>query len=379
MLEQEEKSVYLFCTEGSSDKEYHAHLRRQGDGWTVQYANGPRGRVGQTKLKTASALPFSDAAKAFEALVKSKIKSGYTESSTGVRFTNTDLSDRASGHIQQLPSSINEDAAVALLSNPQWAAQEKANGERRTVEVNSLGEVKGINKLGLYVNIPETWVAEFNALGAGTYDGEQVGDVFFAFDQVRAKDKDLKDLGFEQRYQILLGSLSKSAGQTPSIKLLTAAFSSTEKESLLKTIKTENLEGMVFKHMDAKYTAGRSDHALKYKLQESSTCIVIAKNQQRSVQIGLLNTSGAITSVGNVTIPANHEVPNPEDLVEVQYLYFNPSSSFEQPVYLGKRNDIQKHEANFLQVKRLKPGVEIDGDGHRISIDSDNSRERMRC
>jgi bifunctional non-homologous end joining protein LigD len=371
----EEKSVYLFCTEGGSNKEYHAHLRQMGPGWVVQFANGPRGRVGQTKLNSKTEAPkdFAYASKVFEDLVKSKQKSGYTPDKSGVRFTNTEHAKDASGHAQQLPTSIDEESALKLNAHPGFGAQEKANGERRTIEITE-SAVRGINKLGLYTNIPETWVSEFRALGPAVFDGEQIGEHFHVFDMLSENGKSLKELGFAQRYDRLVKSLEGMSHAVPSIKLLKTAFTQAEKEALLKEIETSNREGLVYKHLASSYDAGRSQAALKYKLLESSTCIVVRRNEQRSVQVGLLNASQDLVALGNVTIPANQPIPQESDLLEVQYLYFNPGGSFEQPTSLGIRNDITREECNFSQVTRLKPGVFMDENGVRDLAESQDQQ-----
>jgi bifunctional non-homologous end joining protein LigD len=370
-----EKSIYLYCTEGGSDKEYHAHLRRAGDGWMVQYANGPRGRVGQSKNKLAAPVSFEEASKAYDALVKSKIKGGYTEAESGVRFTNTEHAHRASGHVQQLPTAVDEGEADALNHDDQWGAQEKANGERRTIEVLG-GVVRGINKLGL-------WVSEFgvarkddasSAIRDVVFDGEQVGNAYYVFDMLKDGAQDLKGLPFSERYARMEKTLRDCAHLTPSVQLLRCAFTTESKLELLARVEDQNLEGIVYKHKDAFYDAGRSASCLKYKLVESATCIVLAQNAQRSVQLGLLGEDGQIAAVGNVTIPANHAIPAPEDLVEVEYLYYNPGGAFEQPTYLGRRNDILREEARLSQVTRLKPGVSMDGNGSRIARSIERSR-----
>jgi bifunctional non-homologous end joining protein LigD len=267
-----EKSIYLFCTEGGSDKEYHAHLRAMGNGWIVQYANGPRGRVGQSKNKFEAPTTLEAATKVYNDLVKSKMKGGYTEAESGVRFTNTEHAARASGHAQQLPTSISEQQAQALDRDDDWCSQEKANGERRTVEVKG-SEVRGINKLGLYVNIPETWVAEFRAFGDVTFDGEHVGDTLHVFDLLVNDGKDIKGQPFSRRYAVLEKLVEGMNNVSPSIKILKASFTTEDKRALVQEIKDGNREGMVYKNVRAPYDSGRSDDALKFKLVESSSCM----------------------------------------------------------------------------------------------------------
>jgi bifunctional non-homologous end joining protein LigD len=55
---------------------------------------------------------------------------------------------------------------------------------------------------------------------------------------------------------------------------------------------------------------------------------------------------------GNVTIPANHSIPRVGEVVEVQFLYAHRESDvLVQPVYLGKRDDVDADECRVSQLK----------------------------
>ncbi|EUA70299.1 ATP-dependent DNA ligase domain protein [Mycobacteroides abscessus subsp. bolletii 1513] len=71
-------------------------------------------------------------------------------------------------------------------------------------------------------------------------------------------------------------------------------------------------------------------------------------NTQRSVGLSLLGENGW-QPVGNVTIPANHDVPSVGAVVEVRYLYAAPA--LVQPVYLGERSDVEPPECVTAQLK----------------------------
>ncbi|HWS28308.1 MAG TPA: hypothetical protein VN259_17235 [Xanthomonadales bacterium] len=359
-----ERSITLYCREGSSDKVYQVHLRAHADGWVVDYANGPRGKALRPGTKTDTPVSLKEAEAIYDKLVKSKMKGGYTEDQSGARYTRSELAGRVSGHAQQLPSAIDRETCDHLLNDPDWAMQEKANGERRTLLVKD-GQVQGVNKLGLLVDVPESWVSEFGRLFSADIDGEQVGEDFFAFDLLRLGELDLRQESFDTRYTTLASLVDTHQPILRSLHLLTASLSSDVKRAHFQSIGSDSREGVVFKRRDAPYQAGRSGDSLKFKFLESSTCIVVARNQQRSVQIGLLSTDGSeqLVKLGNVTIPANHQVPEEGALVEVQYLYYNPGGAFEQPTYLGARTDIAREEATFAQVTRLKPGVRMDAFG----------------
>ncbi len=113
------------------------------------------------------------------------------------------------------------------------------------------------------------------------------------------------------------------------------------------------------KRASSTYSAGRGKDALKFKLTDSATCIVVRRNAQRSVVLGLRNASGVVIEQGNVTIPANHAVPDVGALVEVEFLYYT-GSAFEQPVYGGVRTDLCEEDARIDQITRIKPGASLE-------------------
>lgn len=69
-----------------------------------------------------------------------------------------------------------------------------------------------------------------------------------------------------------------------------------------------------------------------------------------------------MVNVGKVTVPPNQEVPRPNELVEVLYLYFYEGGSFFQPVLIGIRDDQNRADCIFAQVKRIKSKVEASDD-----------------
>jgi bifunctional non-homologous end joining protein LigD len=82
-------------------------------------------------------------------------------------------------------------------------------------------------------------------------------------------------------------------------------------------------------------------------------------NQQRSIGISLFGRNGWQLA-GNVTIPANHSIPVVGDVVEVRFLYAFPESDvLFQPVYLGKRDDVDPAECRVSQLK-YKPEASND-------------------
>ena len=67
-----------------------------------------------------------------------------------------------------------------------------------------------------------------------------------------------------------------------------------------------------------------------------------------------------MVNVGKVTVPPNQPVPQPNDLVEVQYLYYFENGALFQPVLLGIRDDQNYADCTLAQVKRIKMKVDSD-------------------
>jgi len=79
----------------------------------------------------------------------------------------------------------------------------------------------------------------------------------------------------------------------------------------------------VFKRLDAPYVPGKPNRGgpqLKFKFVATLSAVVARVNARRSVELSLFQ-GRSLVSCGNVTIPANHEVPPAGAIVEVRYLY----------------------------------------------------------
>jgi bifunctional non-homologous end joining protein LigD len=145
--------------------------------------------------------------------------------------------------------------------------------------------------------------------------------------------------------------------QQRQIKLVETAFTPAQKLEMLNKLKAGKREGVVFKQLHAAYTAGRPNTGgtqLKHKFVATLSALVAKINRQRSIEVNLLGTSGWQTA-GNVTIPANHSIPRVGEVVEIRYLYAHRESGvLFQPVYLGKRDDVNAKECSVDQIK-FKP------------------------
>lgn len=353
------KSITLYCTEGSSDKVYQASLQSRDTGWVVEFAYGKRGTALKTGTKTITPVDYKIALNLFDKLVKEKTSKGYTEDQTGVAYTNTEFEHRTSSFLPQLPTAIDPNDLERYLTDPSWGMQEKRDGENRTIRVID-GVVWGINRKGLLVNIPQSWVEQFSVFHNCLISGEAVGEIFYAFDMLECGGYDLRDKSFFSRYEYLEAFVSEpcASGQfdalTRNIQVIPMISLTAAKREALNAIEERGGEGVVFKRLDALFEVGKCRTSLKHKFIESATCIVLRRNIQRSVAVGLRDATGVMIELGNVTIPENFHVPVIGDLVEVRYLYRFEAGCFEQPVYQGQRTDIDELDCTLSQITRIK-------------------------
>lgn len=359
-LERQARIVMLYKREGSADKVYQASLQpAEGGLFNVIFRNARRGSP--LKLaKELAGLSWDAALAAFDKQVASKKREGYTEQEDGQAYTSSEFAGRDSGMRPQLPKPVSAEQAEQLVADPVWCLQLKANGENRMLHGGPDG-VRGSNKKGLWVDIPQHWVEQLQRATDQPFVlcGEHVGETLFVFDALMIDGQDLRSQSFEHRLTVLESALSE--WRVSCLELIPAFFDEQDKAQVLAAWREGRLEGGVFKRKDQPHIDGYSDACLKYKFCESSACQVLGRNgDKRSVAIGLLDDAGCMVPVGNVTIPANADIPCAGDVIEVQYLYFNPGGAFEQPVYLFKRGDMEPAECRMSQVTRIKPQDEAE-------------------
>lgn len=346
-------STTLYYCEGSSDKTYQAAVEPQGEGFVVTFAYGRRGSTLTTGTKTAAPVPFDQAKKIYDKLVKEKTAKGYTPGEDGTPYQHTDRADRATGVLPQLLNPIDEGDVEGLLTDHAWWTQEKFDG-RRIVIRRSGDEVIGINRLGLAVALPKPIANRALKLGSQQWimDGECVGDIFFAFDLLESACIDLRAQPYAKRLKALdalIGEARKAA-----IRLVATATTTTAKRAMLAKLRESRGEGIVFKRSDAPYTPGRpasGGDQLKLKFTATASCIVAGTNGgKRSVKLELLDGDKRV-AVGNVTIPPSLPIPAVGEVAEIRYLYAFEGGALFQPVFLGVREDLAHKDCTVAQLK----------------------------
>lgn len=345
------ESTTLYYREGSSDKVYQACIRPKDNGFMVHFAYGRRGSTLNTGSKTQTPVEYPIAKDIFDKLIKEKMAKGYRPGADA-GDTLPPVSPKKHTGIQcQLLNPITDTQLNELLFHPDYWMQEKLDG-RRLILKKQGHEITGINRLGFPTAVPESI-----AHSASQYrhdfilDGEAIGDHYHAFDLLSIGPEDMRPLGFSVRYFRLRDMLRSF--DHPYIHEV-EAFVAPGLMPIYTRLKAEGKEGVVFKNKHAPYIPGRPNSGgtqLKFKFCETASFIVTKVNDKRSVML-ILFDGDKVRPAGNVTIPPNHDMPNPGDVVECRYLYaFKESGSIYQPVFLGVRDDIQHTECTTAQLK----------------------------
>jgi bifunctional non-homologous end joining protein LigD len=352
-----EEQTNLYYREGSSDKVYGAELKKEQDGWVVNFAYGRRGAGMSTGSKTPAPVSYEQAKAAYDKLVKEKKAKGYTEDPSGRVFQGAIGSDHEDTGVRpQLLNPIEESELEKYLKDDDWLAQEKFDGRRRLLFCQG-PQSYGANRKGLKVDITDEVLEVLQEWPEGTIlDGEDLGDRVVIFDMLNSK------ADYFNRFLMLMTMWVPSKV----LELAETAHSEESKRQVYAELKANKAEGIVFKRLDAPYTAGRPNSGgpqVKFKFVETASCVVTGVHKsKRSVSLGVFVDDGItqkLVEVGNVTIYPNQQIPAVRDIVEIKYLYFFPGGSLYQPVYIGKRDDLDLPDCQLSKLK-LKQTTETD-------------------
>ncbi|MCU0437273.1 MAG: WGR domain-containing protein [Raineya sp.] len=348
-----EKSVFLYYQEGGSDKVYQVHLEVKEEGYIVHFAFGRRGTTLQTGSKTPTPVSLEKAEAIFEKLVKEKTTKGYkTSESEQPTYQPVEKEKIDTGIYCQLLNPIELEDVEKYLNDDRFLAQEKHDGKRFLISKKG-NELIAINRKGLSVGYPSLFDVLKESQTDFILDGELIGEKFYVFDLLHLHQEDTRGLPLIVRLNKLSELLETI--RTDFLVETVSYHDAESKRELYEKLHQQKKEGIVFKHKSALYTAGRPNskgNQLKHKFYATASFIVVAINDKRSVALGLLDEQGKQIGAGNVTISINFDIPQVGDIIEVRYLYaFKESGSVYQPVYLGKRDDIDKEACTVSQLK----------------------------
>lgn len=346
----EEQHISLYLKAGNSDKEYHLHLvpSPAGDGWLLNYQNGPRGKSLRSGYLISSPVPYEAARARYDKKVREQLKEGYTPGLSGVAYQDQPFDRQFCGIKPPKLKPISVDQTNVRLDDPSFIWEEKMDGERRML-IRDGGNVVGTNGEGLIVPVAQPLVDAVLSipLPAFILDGEDMGEGRYApFDLLTTTIDPKGGRPFVERKRHLLQLLSQAP--SPVWVAIPSADTPDDARPLLKIIADRNGEGLVAKRADAGFFDG---HQFKFKFIESATLLVLRQNAVRSVAVGAIDDRGRVVELGNVAIPANKAVPAPASIVEVCYLYAYRNGCLFQPVFKGVRTDKGRDECTLDQLK----------------------------
>lgn len=353
------KSVELFFQEGSSDKVYNAQIVEDGGAYTVKVAWGRRGSTLNEGAK-AVRVALAAAQRKYDALVREKTNKGYQQVTGHVQpaavappvgeGSASKAPRRRSkvGHAGQLLTSLDESELDRFLSDDAMIAQQKIDGMRVLVHVGD--ELLVTNRDGQRTNVDRRVFEGLAYLPRDTIvDGELVGDAYWLFDLLQLGDEDVRGRGYAERWDLLDGELEPAL--TGEVRVVPAAVGTKRKRRLHDRLRAAGAEGLVFKHRDAPYTAGRPSSAgpqRKHKFVKTAD-VVVVENAGNAYRM-MVYDGGAPFEVGKVFAGTTNASRNALDaalargerpICEVRYLYATSDHQLFQPVFVRVRDDKQ--------------------------------------
>jgi bifunctional non-homologous end joining protein LigD len=249
---------------------------------------------------------------------------------------------------------VGADEAEALICDPQWFIQQKADGVRAIVTVNHIEHTVGAaSRTGQAVALNVAIITALKDVfpDGAVLDAESCGGTLVIFDVLRMGTRDLSGCSCEQRLREL-DNIARG-NRHSHLFFIQTALTERQKRNAVTLLRQGGAEGVVFKDRRAPYSAGRphaGGPALKWKFTASASVVVAGHHSEgkRSVQIAL--SDGA--RVGHVAIPGWHgALPVVGTVIEVAYLYAFRGGSLAQAVYKGIRSDVEADGAEKLQYK----------------------------
>lgn len=345
-----------------SDKEYRVYLfEMPQDKYEVCVRHGRRGALAPPETLVGGATE-DDAIKVFSARVDRQEKKkyrgkifSYDENGEPTLVRTVGRND-ISAHEPQLLTPIDVEQTADLAASGKYYLSRKYNGVRLTVEKTNDG-IRGINKLGAYVSVPpEITLALKDFPQNFVADGEYIKahGSWYVFDLISGNDIDLRSKSFFERLSATHTIFQSDLLPLPGIVLIDHATTLNDMKKMITQGVAEGWEGFVYAKIDAPYSPGRTQSMLKHKLVESVTVEIGKENLARSVQISMIDPYGKLFSVGNVHIPPNESIPEAGSFAEIEYAYASKRSILQQPIWIGKREDVTRLDCSFETLKYNK-------------------------
>lgn len=261
------------------------------------------------------------------------------------------------GQRPELLTFVDYAEAIRLASDPRIGVQVKKDGKRlltRSVKGANGFSVTAGNKKGLQIVTSLAITEAVARLGVPVeLDGENVNGVYFVFDLLSIDGVDFRDRSYLDRY-LALEALLRDSGEA-ALQLVRLYIGKEEKLAYIAELKALGAEGFVMKPLYETYREGENNQR-KNQFRALGAFIVGVRNgAKNSVAISVYRPDGSLRDMGNLSIPANRDIPEMGSVVEVEYLYCHTAKNgkLNQPVFKEIRCDVEAKEC--LETKlRLK-------------------------
>lgn len=375
------KEVRLFFQEGSSDKVYYAQIVPAGAAvYDVVVQWGRRGSTLQ-QGKKAVKVSLEKAEATFARLVREKMNKGYEEQTRTVKpaevappmghgsGSKVQGVRKKVGRVAQLLNPVDGHEVERLLADEKVVAQQKLDGNRVLCHLFD-GEVLPTNRAGQKTAAPQRVLDGLTHLPMGTVvDGELVRhageEIYWLFDVLEFAGEDVSAEPYHARFSRLVDELEP--GLVEPVRVLETAFGARQKRALYERLQASSAEGIVFKHKDAPWSAGRPSSGgpqLKCKFV-SSADVVIVENAGNAYRMQVFD-GAKLRDVGKVFSGTTNELRAQLDgalakgrrvVAEVRYLYATDELQLFQPVFVRVRDDKAERDCVLGQLKGTNRAV----------------------
>ncbi len=242
-----------------------------------------------------------------------------------------------------------------LLTDDEFVCEPKIDGRRILLTVED-DKIAGWGRDGQRANVPDGVARDLGTLnGQFTVDGELLGDQVIAFDVLGIGGGTFANSPLERRRRVLEDLMGR--WQPENIHLIPQAKTRAEKGKMLRRVKRNRGEGVVFKRFNSPYEFGvRSKNWVKHKLTKDLDVVILDRGTEKeNFTVGLWDGE-AMVPVGEVaSFTGDGPALEIGDVATITLLYVTPSGRMVSPVRPVKRTDKAPKECTLDQFDGLVP------------------------
>lgn len=264
------------------------------------------------------------------------------------------------------PSKPNQEAR--LLGDEQWTLEQKMDGHRVLLQVETGGKITAYNRRGEVRDIPAKLRERLTAIHAdlrGTlvYDGELMDGYYAVFDLIDMPKINIRKYPHHARRGVLEEIIRGNFAEADELRLVPIARTPAEKQAMFEAC--QDKEGVIFKSRNSLYVQRRSLSWIKHKFVKTCDVVVMGLNRKgkaESMTIGLYDEHGSLRETGGCRIlPRFAGQIDLGDVVEVRYLYATEDNKLYQPVLVHLRPDKKPEECGLWQTVRTNKQLVSEG------------------